>query len=131
MKTNIKQLASHYVKIVEWSDEDGCFVGLCPELFSGGTHGDDEAKVYAALCAIVEEAVEDLLTEGRKLPAPVAAQKFSGKFLLRTGPELHKALSVRAYREGKSLNQVCVEAFAIRAAVPGEKAKPRKALAAK
>ena len=20
----------HYIKIVEWSDEDGCFVGSCP-----------------------------------------------------------------------------------------------------
>ncbi len=22
-----------YVKIVEWSDEDQCFIGSCPELF--------------------------------------------------------------------------------------------------
>jgi hypothetical protein len=24
---------SRYLKIVEWSDEDGCFIGSCPELF--------------------------------------------------------------------------------------------------
>ncbi len=22
-----------YVKVVEWSDEDNCFIGSCPELF--------------------------------------------------------------------------------------------------
>ena len=29
-----------YVKIVEWSDEDQCFVGSCPGLLYGGCHGD-------------------------------------------------------------------------------------------
>jgi predicted HicB family RNase H-like nuclease len=111
MKTDIRKHASHYVKIVEWSDEDHCYVGRCPELFGGGTHGKDEARVYAELCAMVEEAIEDRLAEKKPLPPPATAQKYSGKFLLRTGAELHKALSVRAFREGKSLNQVCLEAF--------------------
>jgi predicted HicB family RNase H-like nuclease len=110
-KVDIKREASRYVKIVEWSDEDGCYVGLCPELFGGGTHGDDELKVYADLTAMVEEAIEDRLVEGRELPEPAIPQQFSGKFLLRTGPELHKALSIRAYREGKSLNAIVVDAI--------------------
>jgi len=25
-----------YVTLVEWSDEDVCFIGSCPELFYGG-----------------------------------------------------------------------------------------------
>lgn len=113
-KTDLKKLASRYVKIVGWSDEDGCFVGLCPELFGGGAHGDDEVKVYAELTAMVEEAIEDRLREKRRLPAPVTARKFSGKFVFRPGRELHKALSIRAFRERKSLNQICVEALAAR-----------------
>jgi predicted HicB family RNase H-like nuclease len=108
MKMDLKKLASRYIKIVEWSEEDNCYVGRCPELFSGGTHGNDETKVYAELCAIVEEVVADRLAEGKKPPVPL---KYSGKFLLRTGPALHQALAVRARREGKSLNQVCIEAF--------------------
>jgi hypothetical protein len=35
--------------IVEWSDEDDCFVGSCPGLFYGGCHGDDEKAVFAEL----------------------------------------------------------------------------------
>src|SRR5256885_8519661 len=78
MKTNLKKQASRYVKIVEWSDEDGCFIGRCPELFHGGTHGDDEAKVYADLCEIVEEVLGDMEVRKEKLPATLAGQKFSG-----------------------------------------------------
>lgn len=110
-RKTLQQRASQYVKIVEWSDEDGCFVGRCPELFGGGTHGTDEARVYAELCKIVVDVLGDMEMRGEKAPAPVAAHKYSGKFLLRTGPEMHKALSVRAWREGKSLNQVCIEAI--------------------
>ncbi len=112
MKTqDIKKLASCYVKIVEWSDEDGCYVGRCPELFGGGTHGKDEAKVYAELCKIVEDVLADKLAEKSEIPSPLAARSYSGQFLLRAGPDLHKALALRAHREGKSLNQVCIEAI--------------------
>ena len=38
---------NQYVKIVEWSNEDRCFVGSCPGLFYGGCHGDDEKAVFA------------------------------------------------------------------------------------
>jgi len=49
--------SDRYVKIVEWSDEDQCFVGSCPGLFYGGCHGEDEKAVFADLCEIVEETV--------------------------------------------------------------------------
>jgi predicted RNase H-like HicB family nuclease len=60
--------SSQYVKIVEWSDEDGCFIGSCPGLFYGGCHGDDEQAVFAELCRIVEATVELYEAEGRPLP---------------------------------------------------------------
>ncbi|MEJ7590057.1 MAG: type II toxin-antitoxin system HicB family antitoxin [Planctomycetaceae bacterium] len=59
---------SRYVKIVEWSDEDNCFLGSCPGLFFGGCHGDDEQTVFAELCQIVEETVQLYQQEGRTLP---------------------------------------------------------------
>ena len=54
----IKEKAARYPKFVEWSDDDKCFFGLCPELFGGGISGEDESKVYAKLCKAVEELVE-------------------------------------------------------------------------
>jgi predicted RNase H-like HicB family nuclease len=47
-----------YLKIVEWSEEDGCYVGSCPGLMLGGVHGEDEVKVYRELCRAVEDWIE-------------------------------------------------------------------------
>lgn len=40
-----------YVKLVEWSDEDGCFIGSCPELFSGGCHGTGACRARCCSCS--------------------------------------------------------------------------------
>ena len=58
-----------YLKFVEWSKNDGVFVGYCPDLFIGGAcHGKNEQKVYAELCRIVESELKERLT--RKTPLP-------------------------------------------------------------
>lgn len=49
--------SARYVKIVEWSEEDNCYVGSAPGLILGGCHGDDERTVFTELCQIVEEAI--------------------------------------------------------------------------
>jgi predicted RNase H-like HicB family nuclease len=54
----IKAEMARYPKYVEWSDEDQCFIGRCPTLFSGGVHGSKEAEVYVELCQTVAEWVE-------------------------------------------------------------------------
>jgi len=60
--------SARYVKIVEWSDEDQCFVGQCPGIISACCHGTDEAQVYAELCQIVDEWIETLKRDGKPLP---------------------------------------------------------------
>ena len=73
--------SARYVKIVEWSDEDQCYIGTSPGLMHGGCHGDDERAVYAELCDIVEEIVELYREDGRSLPAPTAGNgKAEGMF---------------------------------------------------
>jgi hypothetical protein len=57
-RKQIKEQAARYAKFVEWSDEDKYFIGRCPELMLGGVHWNDEAKVYAELCAAVEETIQ-------------------------------------------------------------------------
>lgn len=64
--------SARYVKIVQWSEEDQCFVGQCPGVIGPCCHGDDEAKVYAQLCRIVEEWIETLKHDGKALPPPTA-----------------------------------------------------------
>ena len=40
---------------IEWSDEDGAFIGYCPQFFPYGAvcHGHTEAKVVGKLAALV------------------------------------------------------------------------------
>jgi hypothetical protein len=58
-----------YHKWVEWSDEDGVYIGKCPDLISG-IHGDDPVQLYADLARVVGEVVEHLEKTGRPLPVP-------------------------------------------------------------
>ena len=41
--------SARYAKIVEWSEEDQCFVGSSPGLIYGGCHGADEKAVFDQL----------------------------------------------------------------------------------
>lgn len=96
-----------YLKIVEWSEEDGCYVGTCPGLIHGGVHGDDEAKVYRELCQVVAEAIELYEADGKPLPPETANREYSGRFVLRVDKELHREIAIRALRSGESLNSYC------------------------
>jgi predicted RNase H-like HicB family nuclease len=66
--------SDRYLKIVEWSEEDGCYVGSSPGLFYGGCHGDNEQEVFAELCQIVDETIELYRKDGKTLPPPTAGQ---------------------------------------------------------
>jgi predicted RNase H-like HicB family nuclease len=68
--------ADRYVKLVEWSDEDNCFIGSCPELFYGGCHGEDARAVFSVLCQIVEETIDLYQTDGKELPPPLSGREF-------------------------------------------------------
>ena len=71
--------SANYVKIVEWSAEDECYIGSAPGLVYGGCHGDDETKVFEYLCHIVEESIEVYKREGKVLPPPTAGKDFVNK----------------------------------------------------
>ena len=66
--------SAKYVKIVEWSDEDGVFVGQCPGVIGPCCHGPNEADVYRTLCSIVEEWVDLARRDGKPLPRATAGK---------------------------------------------------------
>jgi predicted RNase H-like HicB family nuclease len=73
--------SARYVKIVEWSDEDRCFVGSCPGLLYGGCHGDDEVAVFEQLCAAVDGAIDLYKRDGKPLPPPTSGRDYATKML--------------------------------------------------
>lgn len=62
--------SDRYHKWVEWSDEDGAYLGKCPDLITG-IHGTDAKQVFAELCEVVEDVIAHFEAEGRPLPAPL------------------------------------------------------------
>lgn len=100
-----------YLKIVQWSEEDGCYVGRLPGFSYGGVHGDDEIEVYRELCEVLDEWLEVFEKEGTPPPPPTAGRTYSGKFNLRVGEELHEQLAIESMKIGESLNQYCVKAL--------------------
>lgn len=73
--------SARYVKIIEWSDEDLCFVGSCPGLIYGGCHGDRELEVFEQLCKAVDEAIELYKRDGKALPPPTSGRDYATKML--------------------------------------------------
>ncbi len=71
--------SARYVKIVEWSKDDGCYVGSCPGLSLGGCHGTDERAVFAELCEIVEETIDIYHADGTRLPPATAGRGLASR----------------------------------------------------
>jgi predicted RNase H-like HicB family nuclease len=71
--------SARYAKIIEWSDEDGCYVGSAPGFIFGGCHGDDEKAVFEELCQIVEETIEIYRRDRRPLPPRTSGRDFANK----------------------------------------------------
>ena len=71
--------SARYVKIVEWSEEDQCYVGSAPGLIDGGCHGDDEKAVFHELCQIVEEAIDLYGKNEKPLPPSTCGHDLANK----------------------------------------------------
>ncbi len=71
--------SARYAKIVEWSEEDQCYVGSSLGLIYGGCHGSDEKAVFDELCHIVEEAIALYHKDGKRLPPPTSGRDFANK----------------------------------------------------
>lgn len=69
--------SARYAKIVEWSEEDQCYVGSAPGLVYGGCHGPDERAVFEELCRVVEEAIELYKNDGKPLPPPTSGRDYA------------------------------------------------------
>jgi len=96
-----------YSVIVEHiKDDDGeYFFSRVMELDGCHSHGNTRHESLDSLREAMEGYIEVKLQYGDSIPEPVAADNYSGKFLLRLPKTLHQRLAVEADKEGVSLNQ--------------------------
>jgi len=98
--------SQHFAYRVIWSEEDNEFVGLCAEFPSLSWLEKDQEAALRGIVALVKDTVVDMEAGGEKIPAPLALQKYSGKFQVRTTPQVHRQLALRAAEAGVSLNRL-------------------------
>src|SRR5262245_23071863 len=93
-----------YTYRVTWADEDGEYVGLCAEFPSLSWLATTPEAALRGIRKVVAEAVADMTREAEQLPEPIASRRYSGKFVVRVPPEIHRELVLQAAEAGVSLN---------------------------
>lgn len=98
--------SDHYTYRITWSAEDREYVGLCAEFPSLSWLAPTPEAALAGIRQIVTEVVADLAQTGEPVPTPFAERAYSGKFMVRVPPELHRRLTIEAAEAGVSLNRL-------------------------
>jgi predicted HicB family RNase H-like nuclease len=96
----------HYTYRVTWSAEDEEYVGLCVEFPSLSWLAKSHIDALQGILALVSEVVVDMQESGEKLPDPLSTRDYSGKFVVRVPPEVHRSLTLEAAEAGVSLNRL-------------------------
>ena len=102
----MQQEIEKYTYRVLWSDEDGEFVGLCAEFPSLSWLASTSEDAFKGIRSIVEECTEEMSQHQEEIPNPISMRKFSGKFMVRVPPEVHRHLAIEAAESGVSLNRI-------------------------
>jgi predicted HicB family RNase H-like nuclease len=95
-----------YTYRITWSEDDNEFVGLSAEFPSLSWLAKSPEAALNGIRKVVEKAVQDMEDNGESPPAPISGRSFSGKFVVRIPPEVHRALAIKAAEEGVSLNRL-------------------------
>jgi len=102
----MKPKKDRYTYRVSWSEEDGEYVGLCAEFPSLSWLASSHEAAFRGIRRLVGEVVGDLSARGESVPEPLASRRYSGKFLIRVPPEVHRRLVLEAAEAGVSLNRM-------------------------
>jgi predicted HicB family RNase H-like nuclease len=94
-----------YTYRVTWSEEDQEYVGLCVEFPSLSWLEKSQEKALLGIRKVVAETVTDLKQSKEPVPEAMSARPYSGKFMVRVPPEIHRMLAMKAAESGVSLNR--------------------------
>ena len=101
-----------YSMRIHWSNEDGCFIGTCPEFPHASGFGDSPTEAARELGTAIDLAIQTHKEEDWPLPEPAMIKEYSGQLRLRLPRSMHAHLAARALAEGVSINTMIVAAVA-------------------
>ncbi len=91
---------------VTWSEEDQECVGLCAEFPGLSWLKPNPEAALKGIRSLVTSAVNDMVKNKERIPDPISVKKYSGKFMVRVPPEVHRHLAIEAAEAGVSLNRI-------------------------
>jgi len=95
----------HYPFEVFYSDEDGGYIAIVPDLPGCSAFGQTEEEALCEVRMAVESYLAALKADNRPIPEPSAILRASGRVTLRMPKSLHARLALESKTEGVSLNQ--------------------------
>ena len=97
-----------YTYRVTWSEEDREYVGLCLEFPLLSWLARTPEAALKGIRTLVSESVEEMASSGGPVPEPLATRRYSGRFLVRVPPELHRFLVMEAAEAGVKIGRAHV-----------------------
>lgn len=95
-----------YTYRVTWSEEDEEFVGQCTEFPALSWLAETPEKALKGIGTVVKNCIEDMLQNNENIPLAISSRQYSGKFMVRVPPEVHRHLVIEAAESGVSLNRI-------------------------
>lgn len=95
-----------YTYRVTWSEEDQEYIGLCAEFPSLSWLEKTPEKALSGVRNLVKDCIADMEANQEECPEPISTKTFSGKFMVRVPPEVHRSLALQAAEAGVSLNRL-------------------------
>jgi predicted HicB family RNase H-like nuclease len=90
---------------VMWSEEDQEYVGLVAEFPSLSWLSKSQEAAFKGIRKLTHEVIVDMKKLGEQIPEPLASKAYSGKFMVRVPPEVHRRLAIAAQEAKVSLNR--------------------------
>jgi predicted RNase H-like HicB family nuclease len=97
-----------YSIILQWSEEDECYVAVVPELPGVNAFGDTPEEASAEVKVAATLYLDFLKDKRKEPPQPSLLVENSGQLRLRMPKSLHARLVLQAHMEGVSLNSYIV-----------------------
>jgi len=91
---------------VTWLEEDGEFVGLCAEFPRLSWLAASPENALQGIRSVVKDCFEDMAENEENIPKPISTRQYSGKFMVRIPPQVHRQLATEAAESGVSLNRI-------------------------
>jgi len=95
-----------YTYRVTWSEEDEEYVGLCAEFPSLSWLSPTPEAALQGIRQVVADVVADLMENEEPVPEPLVTRRYSGRFMVRIPPAVHRDLVLEAAEENLSLNRL-------------------------